>query len=119
MAKKNTNPFAMFANNEVKTAKIKALNGAEIKYRELTLRENDEFNTRMVKDFDASTGENPIIDIEEATAIKYEKVALMLIEPKMTADQLHDLPASASGAIDEILDLQKSGEEDLLDTEGN
>jgi hypothetical protein len=73
----------------------------------------------MVKDYNPASGEDPTIDIAEATAIKYEKVALMLVEPEMTADQLRDLPLGANDAIDEILDLLKDEEESLLDAEGN
>ena len=120
--KQYLNPFAMFANVEVKTAKIKALGGAEIKYRELTLRENDEFNERMVKDFDPTNGGNPTVDIAEAQKIKYERVALMLDvmgDATITAESLRDLPGSASDAIDEILDLQKDSEESVVDEKGN
>ena len=118
MNKKNFDPFDIFTEHMVKTAKIKALGGAEIKYRELTLNENDEFNERMVKDFDASTGASSV-DIKAAQAIKYEKAALMLIEPKKTAEELKALPLTAGDAIDEILALQKSEEDDLVDEEGN
>ena len=117
--KKYINPFAVFINTEVKTATIKALDNAEVEYRELTLRENDAFNSRMIEDFDPRSGEDPTINIAEATRIKYEKVALMLITPAMTADELMDLPFTAGDAIEEILNLQKDDEEEMVDNEGN
>jgi len=120
--KKYINPFAVFENSETKTASIKALGGAEIKYRELTVREGDAFAARMVKDFDPSKGDNQSVDIPEAQKIKYEKVALMLDvmgDATLTADYFRDLQGPARDAIDEILDLQQSVEDDALDDEGN
>ena len=116
MAKKN--PFFAF-RPETKTAKIKALDNAEIQYRELTLAENDAFNARMIKDFDPMDGNNPTIDLAEATAVKYEKVSKMLIDPPMTVDELKELGTGAGAAIDEILDLTNADESDLTDNEGN
>lgn len=108
---KQTNPFAIFANNEVKTAKIKALGGAEIKYRELTMAENDAFTKRIIKEFN---GDTPDIDLEAANEVKYEKVAAMLIEPKMSVEELKQLSIGAADAINEIAAL---GEADV--EEGN
>ena len=107
--------FAKFENHEVKTATIKAL-GADIQYRELTMQENDEFTKRLIKDFGAD-GKDAEIDFNEANEIKYEKVALMLIEPKMTVEQLKALPASAIEAINEINAL--GDVKDGIDKEGN
>jgi hypothetical protein len=111
-----SNAFAKFANHEVKTAKIKALDGAEIKYRELTMAETDAFTARIVKKY-ATDNADAEIDFNAAAEIKYEKVALMLIEPKMTVEELKALPASATAAITEINSLVE--DDDMVDNEGN
>ena len=109
--------FAKFANHEVKTAFIKALD-AEIQYRELTMQENDEFTKRLIKDF-GTDGKNAEIDFEEANEIKYEKVSVMLVEPKMTVEDLKALPASAIEAINEINALGEPLDEKTVDAKGN
>jgi len=116
MAKeKYTNPFTIFVTGTQK-ANIKALNGAEIEYRELTLSENDAFTKRMIKDEMGEDGK-PQFDIDEASAIKYEKVSAMLVKPEMSVEELKALPASAGAVIEEILGLV--GEGDETDEEGN
>ena len=111
-----SNAFAKFANHEVKVAVIKALDNAEIKYRELTMAESDAFTKRLIKDF-GKDGKDAEIDFNEANEIKYEKVATMLVEPKMTIEDLKALPASAIGAINEINALGEAQPE--TDAEGN
>ena len=109
--------FAKFANNEVKTAKIKALDNAEIKYRELTMAENDAFTNRLIKDV-TKDGEAEI-DFKEANEIKYEKAAMILVEPTMTVKELKALPASTSEAINEINALVEAQKDDIAGSEGN
>jgi len=109
--------FAKFANNEVKTAKIEALDGAEIKYRDLTMSENDAFTNRLIKGVDKQ-GEAEI-DYAEANEIKYEKAAMILVEPKMTVEELKALPASAAEAINEINALIDAQKDDVATPEGN
>ena len=111
-----SNAFAKFANHEIKVATIKALDNAEVKYRELTMAENDAFTKRLIKDF-GKDGKDAEIDFNEANEIKYEKVALMLVEPKMTIEMLKDLPASAIDAINEINALGELKDE--VDEKGN
>ena len=120
MAKKFENAFAMFNATETKTAKIEALGGAEIEYRELTMAEQDAFSKRIVKSYGAD-GKSPEIDFEEANKIKYEKAALVLITPAMTVDDLMGLPASAADAINEINALvdPEVNSSDEMDKEGN
>ena len=111
-----SNAFAKFANHEVKVATIKALDDAEIKYRELTMAENDAFTKRLIKDF-GKDGKDAEIDFNEANEIKYDKVALMLVDPALTVDELKALPSSAIDAINEINAL---GETDTgVDDKGN
>ena len=89
-----------FINNEVFKAKVEALDNAEISYRKLTMSEADMFTDKMIKDF----GEDgtPVINRESMNEIKYEKIALCLIEPKMSIEDLKDLPADAINVITEI-----------------
>jgi hypothetical protein len=111
------NVFDMFSTSETHTAEIKALNGAKVTYRYLTMAEQDAFSKRLVKDFGAD-GSKPIIDFEEATKIKYEKAALILVEPKMSVKDLMALSSNAVEAINEINALIE-GEDEGVDEEGN
>jgi hypothetical protein len=112
MAKKN--PFAALLQPTPKTFE---LDGMIITYRELTVGEDDAFNMRLVKGFKEVDGEmKPDIDMKEANAIKYEKIAAMLIEPKLTTDDLHKLPKStATKLFNGMLD----DDEEIIDSEGN
>jgi len=101
-----------------KTAKIEALNGEEITYRELTLLEVDTLNLALMSDKGVDANGQPTIDYAKASRIKYEKVALMVMKPKVTVEELYALPNNMRGAIDEILALV--GEDgDVVDSEGN
>ncbi len=114
MAKTYTNPFDMFGGNEVKRAVIEALGGAEISYRELSMLESDGFSKRLVKSY-GEDGRTPELDFDAATEIKYEKASLVLVDPKMTVEQLKALSAHAVGAINEINALV----DPEVDEEGN
>ena len=114
MAKTFVNPFDAFQTTE-KIVHIEALE-ADVKLRDLTMAEADAFNARLLKGY---TGKgDPEIDMAEATKINYEKVALAMLEPKMTVAQLQALPTSASKAIGEIVKAI-DGREDEVDEEGN
>jgi hypothetical protein len=112
-----SNAFAKFANHEVKVAYIKALD-AEVKYRELTMAEVDVFSKRMIKGY-GEDNRTPEIDFDEANEIKYEKAAMILVEPKITVKELKALPAAAIEAINEINALVDGDEADGLDEKGN
>ncbi len=112
---KKTNPFSIFQDTE-KTAFIKSLN-AEIRYRELSMAEADAFNKRFIKDYRVGD-DTPNVDMTEVTKIAYEKIAICMIEPEMTVEELKNLGASASKAIQEIGKLI-DGREDEDDKEGN
>ena len=111
---KTFNPFDAYKTEEKKVF-IEALN-SEITYRELTMLEADNFNKRLLKNYDGKG--DPTIDLEEATKINYEKVALALVEPKMTVKDLQGLPTSAAKAIAEIVKAI-DGKEGATDDEGN
>ena len=116
---KKTNPFAIFSDTQ-KTAFIKAFD-AEITYRELTMAEADMFNKRLVKDYKPGSGE-PNINMDEVTLVAYEKIAMCMIEPVMTVEELQGLGASASKTIQEIgklIDGRQALVDDELDEEGN
>jgi hypothetical protein len=113
-----SNAFAKFANHEIKVATIKALDNAEIQYRELTMSEVDMFSKRLIKSY-GEDNKTPEIDFDEASEIKYEKASLILVEPKMTVEQLKALPAGAIDAFNEINLLVENDEEGALDEKGN
>ena len=110
-----TNPLAKYLLDE-KKAKLESLDGYEITYRDLTLKEAEEFSNRMIKDF--KHGE-PEIDLEEMNKIKYEKAALVLIDPKLPPmDELMD--NYGSKMLDVINEINKLVEPDKKDEdEGN
>jgi hypothetical protein len=95
------NIFTQIFGNEPTEHYIEAL-GQTIKLRKLTLKEQWEFQQRMIK---SVNGKNVEIDYEEATKIKYEKIAKAMVEPSMTAEELMSLPADAETAVDEIYAL--------------
>ena len=98
MAQKNI--FAQFAGHEVKTATIEALDGAEIKYRTLTIKEADDFQKKMIKSFNDEG--KPELNFDAMSKVRNEKIALCLIEPKMTVKELEELSAEAGKALAEI-----------------
>lgn len=107
------NPFLKYAV-ATKTAFIEEFD-SEIKYREITMAENDAFNLRLLKNYSA---DNSNVDIEEATQIAYEKIALCLIEPKVTVEDLKALGSGVSVVINKINKIISGGELEL-DAEGN
>jgi len=111
---KKDNPFSKFTGVPSQTAFIKSL-GAEVTFRKLTMIEDDAFNLRLLK---GSTQENPHMNMEEATEIKYEKIALLLIEPKITVKELKTLDSDAGKVIIEILKVIEP-KSDVVDDEGN
>ena len=113
---KLANVFAQFQGHTEKKANIKALDGAEITYRTLTMKENDAFQKRTVKGFDSEG--KPEFNFDEFSKIKYEKIALGLIEPVMTVAELEDLDGDATKVLNEIEALI-SGTKELVDDEGN
>jgi hypothetical protein len=110
------NPFSQFDANATRTEFIKAL-GASVTYRMLTMAENDAFTKRMIKEY--KTGQAADIDMEQLSMITYEKVALCLVEPKMSADELKALGVDAGPAITEILKLVGGTPDIPMDEEGN
>ncbi len=117
--KKFSNAFAKFAGAKEKTAFIESL-GEEVKYRELTMQEGDDFSKRLIKSYgDGTEGSKPEIDYDAAQEIKYEKCALILVEPKVTVDELKAMPASFMAVITEINGLVEESEDEITDSEGN
>ena len=94
-----TNAFSKFAPGETKH-KIKALDGAEVTLRELTLKEVKELANEMIKGMDADG--NPEIDYEKANSSQMTKVSMALVDPKMSVEDLEALGRGAKAAIDEI-----------------
>lgn len=113
-ATQTPNPFDKFSRKDAEgkvktyTADIKSL-GAEITYRKLSMTEDDAFTARILKNKDAS--------IEVVNEIKYEKIAKMLIDPKVTVKQLKDFETDVDEVIIEILNVV--GKSKMVDEEGN
>ena len=93
------NVFDIYAPSESKH-KIKALDGAEVTLRELTLKEVKEIANGMIKGTDADG--NPDIDYEKANQSQMKKVSMALVDPKMTIADLEKLGRGAKAALDEI-----------------
>ncbi len=115
MAKKK-DIFSGF-RQEVKTAHIKSID-ADVQYQELTLRELDELNKSMVKGYDAITNE-PDLDMDAALVLKYKKVAMMMVEPAVTVEELQGFTGGGQEFITEMLALLAKVDDDLVDKEGN
>lgn len=112
---KTVNPFEKYSSVS-ESIFIKALD-ANVTVRKLTMKENDAFNRRLLKDYKGSG--DTVIDIEEATQISYEKVALALIEPKMTVEDLQNLNTGSAKAISEIAKYVDGTADTIIDKEGN
>ena len=95
------NIFAQLFGNEPEEHYIESL-GQSVKLRKLTLKEQWEFQQRMIK---SVHGKDVEINYEEATKIRYEKIAAALVEPEMTAEDLMALSVEAEPAINEIYAL--------------
>ena len=108
------NPFDIFIAAE-KTVLIKGLD-AEITFRELTMAEADGFNKRLLKDYNGKG--DPTIDLAEATKINYEKIAMSLIKPKISVEELEALGVTATKTIAEIVKVI-DGRGDDVDDKGN
>ena len=112
MSKKTfANSFAKFASASNITATIPSL-GQEVTFRKLTMDESDGFNARLVTGYDGDGKAQ--FDYAAATEIKYEKVAMCLIEPKVTVADLKSLDAGGLEAITEINTLIDGG---VIETE--
>ena len=109
------NPFLKYKTKTQK-AFIKALD-AEITYRDLTMAEKDDFNMRMMKD--SVGGAEPELDFEALSEMKYEKASAILVQPKMSVDELKALSSNALPAIAEINSLVSDTEDEpTVDEEG-
>ena len=116
----NKNPFSIFSINN-QTVHIEALE-ADVTIRPLTMAESDAYNKRLLGKYDGKG--DPTIDLNVATAINYEKVAMCLVEPKMSIPDLKALPTTATKAIGEIVKaidgrVDEESDEDEDTPEGN
>ena len=115
------NIFAQFAGATEKEAELttEPLKGQKIKYRELTMIENDDFTKKLVKGYDSDG--KPELNMEGMTESKYEKAALCLIDPKVTIEELKGFDSSFSAVLGEINNLieGKDAEEEDETEAGN
>lgn len=105
-----SNPFSKFTTEE-RTVYIPALD-AEVKLRDLTIKEEEEISRIMFKNVKLDGGQQvaDINDINRATLLTISKA---LVEPKMGVADLEKLSVSASKALEEIyaeINKVKSGE---------
>jgi len=112
---KKDNPFSKYVGTPTQTAHIKTLDYT-ITYRKLTMAEDDAFNLRLIE---GSTQENPHMNMEAASDIKYEKLAVMLIDPKVTVKELKEMDSDAGEAMVEILKIIEPKSDKVVDDEGN
>ncbi len=104
------NPFEVYVP-KTRTIKVKALGGAEVKVRPLTLEESIAFQREMVKG--VGPDGKPILNADKIYDVRLERVAAVLVEPKMTIDDLKKLSAEAMDAIVEIDDaIREKGTDD-------
>jgi len=93
---------------------IKALGGATVTIRKLTLSESQRFNSQIVKNIDANG--KPEMDFAKIQEMKLQKISLAMTEPKMTEAQLGALSTDAKEVIDELYNIISPIEGDI---EGN
>mgnify|MGYP006899555853 CR=1 FL=1 len=96
---------------KTKKVKIKALDGKEVTIQELTIAQANEFYKRIVKGFGADGKAE--INYSELGDIKIEKVAIGLVEPKISFSELKSLSNQAMPAIDEIAEAIDGFEAEL------
>ncbi len=116
MPKALMNPFDAFKGLASHTAKIKSLDDFEITYRKLTRKEADDFNDKIVKEYDDNGKAK--IDMKAISTVVYEKIALCLIDPVMTVKDLQGLEADSNEPMAEIAKLLEK-QPDKVDDEGN
>ena len=107
--------------NVIYKAKLESMGGVEVSYRKLTSSESDYFQAIAMSavDFDVEDKPTPKLDKESlqlASNIKYEKLSLVLVEPKQTEDELKGLPSEIIHDLVETLLAEPTPE---LDDEGN
>lgn len=105
------NPFNTF---KIETTKhhIAALN-AEIELKQLTLAESSVIDNILYSEGFDKDGK-PKLTMEAINKAKLQRVAMALVKPKMSVEELLALPSEASEAINEIADIlnpQKQDEE--------
>ena len=110
------NPFAKFAKPEIRTARLKTFNDLEVKYRDLTMSEQDAFSKRLIKNY-GKEAEDVELNMDELNKIKYEKAALILVDPKLTVEQMKQFTSEFADTLNEINALVDKDEDG--DTEGN
>ena len=108
---KKTNPFDIFAVN-TRTVYIKSL-GQDVTIRPLTKAESDDFQRRLVKNYNADGTVE--LNLEEINEINLEKVAMCVVDPKITVKQLKEYADSVNDAIAEILEYIDGKPEDGTD----
>jgi len=97
------NPFDMFKAEET-THTIKALNGAKITLKNLSLQESTRVDTIMYTKGFKDDG-TPILSMEDITAAKLLRLSLALVEPTMSVKDLESLSIQSMEAINEITDI--------------
>ena len=111
-----TNPFDIFAVNN-KTAFIKSLD-REVTFRPLTKKESDAFNARLLGEYSGQGDIN--IDLAEANKINMEKVALCLVDPKITVEEMLGYGDGINEFINEVVALIDNRKvEEETEEEGN
>ena len=111
--KKTNNPFAKFQGTPEHKAYIESID-YEITYRKLTMAEDDAFNIRLLE---GSTKDSQELNVKAGVEIKYEKLSTMLIDPKVTVDDLKAMDSGVGAVIIDILTVIEKG--DMIDQEGN
>lgn len=110
------NPFEQFVG-ETKEIVVKGLGGKRVSIREMNYEEATEFSGRLFSGVDENGSAK--IDAKEYIGMRVEKVALCMLNPKMTVEKLNNLPAKASEAIVEIADAIDEFSRNDTDSRGN
>jgi len=107
--------------NVIYKANLESMGGAEVEYRKLTASESDYFQSEAMAAVEFGEDGNAVpkmdaVSLQLASNIKYEKLSLVLVNPKQTEDELKGLP---SEIINDLVATLLAEVEVELDTEGN
>jgi hypothetical protein len=94
-----SNPFSKYST-ETKVVKIKELD-AEVTIRALTIGESDMFATMMIGE---EVNGKVSFNYKAMAEIRKRKVALAMVSPVMTYEEIDALPSEGVAAINEIAD---------------
>jgi len=104
----------VFALNE-RTVHLDSID-ADVVIRNLSNEESDSFTQSYVEGLDSDG--KPILDLDKSMDVKYMKVSAILVEPKLTVEELKGMYGGKE-FLNEVLKEAGEADEEKFDEEGN